>query len=127
MFDDMYYGMVELFRETGITAPNATLIKLSGGEYDPSIGEVVSTPQEIAVQAIVMDLTLRSNGLADKAGTLISAGDKEAHILPNHDMPFNIVPDDILVVAGTSYKVATVKETNPTGNYPILFSVYLRR
>jgi hypothetical protein len=82
---------------------------------------------EIDVEAILMDLTLQSNGLSTKYQTLVEAGDKEAFVRPNKVTPFTIAPADRLLIGGVEYKVVTMKEVNPTTTDAILYSLYLRR
>lgn len=128
--NDLDYAVMEFMRENPLTA---TYHKASRGEYDPTTGEVPSTVVEIPVQAILMDLTLQSNGLSTKYETLIEAGDKELYVRPPHKTdPLNpqldIVPaDDRVEVDGVIYKIVTFKEVNPTGADALLYSLYIRR
>lgn len=127
MFEDFDTSLVGLFSDFGVTSANAVLVQASQSDYDPSVGSVVATTAEIPVRALLVDLTLQSNGLSLKYGTQIIAGDKEAYVLPNSDTPFTINPNDKLRIAGIEYKVVTLKEFNTTGLNPIAFSLYLRR
>lgn len=124
MLDDFHNTVLEFMRDYGTTAK---LIKEVVGEYDPSLGDSPVTVTEIDVQAILMDLTLQSNGLSTKYQKLVEAGDKEAYIRPNKDTPFTIGPEDRLRVGGVEYKVVTMKEINPTTTDVVLFTLYLRR
>lgn len=128
MFSDFEESTAELFKDFGVTANNAVLVKASQSDYDPAVGSVVETTVEIGVRAILLDLTLQSNGLSLKYGTQIIAGDKEAYVLPNIAAPFTITPNDIFRMAGNAYKVVTFKEVlNPANQTVIVYSLYLRR
>jgi hypothetical protein len=110
----------------------AQYISISEGTYNPSTGSTSPTSTTIPVDAILMDLTLKSNGLSVKYDTLVQAGDKEAYVRPPQTdvVPTNLVVNpasDRIVIAGVEYKIVTFKELNPTGTAPILFSLYLRR
>ena len=110
-----------------------TLTQETEGEYNPSTGEVNSTTVEIPIRGILMDLTLQSNGLSVKYGTLVEAGDKELYMQPPHKTngyptPVVISPAaDRIEFGGIVYKIVTSKELNPTGTNPVLISLYLRR
>lgn len=128
--DDFDQTVLEFVTEMG--GP-ATLVSTVEGDYNPSTGTVGATSTSIAVQGILMDLTLQSNGLSAKYGTLIQAGDKEFLMRPPHKTDPTISPVEIspvsdrLVVGSTTYKIVTMKELNPTGSDPVLISLYLRR
>lgn len=124
MFDDFHSTVLEFMRES---AAIGKLVKDAEGEYDPATGTVMGARVEIDVQAILMDLTLQSNGLSAKYNTLIEAGDKEAYVRPNREVPFTIDPSDRLRIGSVEYKIVTMKEINPNGAEPILYTLYLRR
>jgi hypothetical protein len=127
---DFDLAVLEFVTESGLTA---TLVQTVEGEYDPSTGSVDTTENLTSVQGILMDLTLQSNGLSVKYGTLVEAGDKEFLMRPPHKT--NNLPDpvaiqpasDRITIAGTTYKIVTLKELNPTATDPVLVSLYLRR
>lgn len=111
----------------------ATYISQTDGVYNPTTGTVSSTTTEIPVEAILLDLTLSSNGLSTRHGTTVIAGDKQLVVRPpNKSDPLapplviNTATDRVRV-HGQDYKVHTFKEINPTGNDPIIFDLYLRR
>jgi hypothetical protein len=85
------------------------------------------------VEAILMDLTLSSNGLSTRFGTLVIHGDKQLLVRPPHkadpDSPMLTIntATDRVVVNGIEYKLVTFKEINPTGADPILYDLYIRR
>jgi hypothetical protein len=127
MLDDFIETAAEMMSEFGATALYTKTIQ---GVYDPSTG-LVGAPVviEAPVRAIVMDLTLQSNGYSVKFGTQIQAGDKEIYVEPTNQLRLlGIDPaTDSIKVGGVTYKVVTSKETNPTGTYPIMFYLYARR
>ena len=127
---DMDETLLEFIREY---PGEATLIRQTTGAYSPATGEVVTTLEEIPVEAILMDLTLQSNGLSTKYGTLVEAGDKELYMRPPHKTNPAIVPVEIhpatdkIRMAGVVYQIVTFKELNPTGADSVLITLYLRR
>lgn len=123
-FNDFHQAIVEFMRESGKLV---TLKKTVEGEYDPALGTIPMTEVEIPVKALMMDLTLQSNGLSVKYNTAIEAGDKEIYVQPNRDTPFTIQTDDRILFGSIEYKVVTMKEINPTGDDPIVFMLYCRR
>jgi hypothetical protein len=128
--NDFDLTVLEFIKESGATA---TLIQTVDGEYDPVQTSVAQTVTNITVEGILMDLTLRSNGLSVKYNTMIEAGDKEFLMRPPHktngwDIPVVISSaSDRINIAGHLYQIVTLKELNPTGADPILVSLYLRR
>lgn len=128
--DDLDLALLEFIKEY---PASTTLIREATGEYDPATGRADTITDEIPVQAILMDLTLQSNGLSVKYNTLIEAGDKELYMRPPHKTqgsptPFEINPvSDKILVGGILYKIVTYKELNPTGADPVLVTLYLRR
>lgn len=128
--DDFDRTVLEFVQESGTYAK---LVQTPQGVYNPATGSTDAFPVEVTVRGILMDLTLQSNGLSAKYGTLVEAGDKEFLMQPPHktngwESPVVIVPAaDRLTVAGITYKIVTLKELNPTGVDPILVSLYLRR
>lgn len=122
--------VLEFVKEMG---SSATLIQTEEGEYNPSTGLVGASTVSVPVEGILMDLTLQSNGLSVKYGTLVEAGDKEFLMRPPHktngyDAVVEIQPSsDRLLVGNITYKIVTLKELNPTGSDPVLVTLYLRR
>lgn len=127
---DLDLAVIEFMNESPLTA---VYIQKMVGEYDPATGEAAETVVEVPVRAILMDLTLQSNGLSTKYGTLVEAGDKELYIQPPNKNNPQSAPlavqagSDRVRVGSIEYKVITFKELNPTGEDPILFSLYIRR
>lgn len=127
---DLDLALLEFIKESGTSA---ILLKQSEGAYDPALGEVSTTVVEIPVQAILMDLTLQSNGLSVKYGTQVETGDKELYMRPPHKTntalaPVEINPNSDKIKVGTTvYKIVTLKELNPSASDVILYTLYLRR
>lgn len=127
--DELDRAVYELMGEFGTLV---TYISHTEGEYDTSTGTSPTIETNYTVEGIVMDLTLASNGLSTKYGTLVEAGDKELFIRPPKTVAgldaLTVSPaSDFVVVAGTKYKIVTFKEVNPTGDAAILFTLYIRR
>lgn len=125
--DDFAATAFELVAALG---SEATYTSVAQGEYDPATGvSIVETTQ--TVKAVLLDLTLQSNGLSLKYGTEILAGDKEAYVIPpqrHGGSPISVTPmADKLTMAGVEYTVVTFKEVNPTGADPYVYFIYLRR
>lgn len=125
MFEDFDLAVLELMNEFGTTGQ---YVRVRTGDYNPATGTAQTTTIEATVQLIVMDLTLQSNGNSVKYGTKIEAGDKEIYIRPTEQMKLlGIDPaTDSVRVGDVTYKVVTHKEVNPTGNHPIVYSLYVR-
>lgn len=130
IIDDFHKVVLEFMREYSLIA---TYVSQTDGAYDPSTGAVSSTKTEIEVEAILLDLTLSSNGLSTRHGQTIVAGDKQLVVRPPNQtdplaspLVINTATDRV-IVNGQDYKVVTFKEINPTGTEPILFDLYLRR
>jgi hypothetical protein len=128
--EDFDHTVLEFIREYGFTAQ---YIKQADGEYDPATGTVSSVITQVPVEAILMDLTLNSNGLSTRFNTLVVAGDKQLIVRPPNKtdpaapaLSINTATDRVLV-NGIEYKLVTFKEVNPTGADPVLFDLYIRR
>lgn len=120
---DLEAAAYELVTEFG--AP-AVYSSSASREYVPG-GDVSVTKVDSPVTAVLLDLTLQSNGLSLKYGTEILTGDKEAYMLPPAN-PIKINPgSDKLTFAGIQYTVVTFKEINPSGTKPYVYMLYLRR
>lgn len=128
--NDFDATVLEFIKEEGASA---TLIQRTEGAYNPSTGTVGTTDTLIPCEGILMDLTLKSNGLSTKYGTLVEAGDKEFLLRPPHKTngfpsPVVISPaSDRLKVGSITYQIVTLKELNPTAADPVLVFLYLRR
>ena len=109
----------------------ATYTSNTPGTYSPLTGANANVSFIQPVRAVLMDLTLQSNGLSLKYGTQIQAGDKEAYVLPPHKMGGTMIAPspgmDTIDIGGVRYSIVTFKELNPTGLDPIVYFLYLRR
>lgn len=126
-FDDV---VVEFMRDYPMLA---TYVQQTDGVYNPTTGSMSSTTVQTEVDAILLDLTLSSNGLSTRHGTTVIAGDKQLVVRPPNKkdplapaLVINTATDRV-IVNGIPYKVVTFKEINPTGDNPILFDLYIRR
>lgn len=128
-FTDFDEALSEFFDEFGF---EATYLKYENS-YSSTTLKNTQTVTEIPVEAILLDLTLQSNGLSTKFGTLVMAGDKELYIRPpNKTDPsaaaLTIDPaNDRVKVNGVTYKIVTMKEINTTATEPLVFDLYIRR
>ena len=111
---------------------SATLIFQGSGTYDVATSSYLTTETEMTVRAIMMDLTLQSNGLQTMNGTLIEAGDKRLYLQPaNKSDPNMVMPiihpnKDKIRMGGVVYKIITVKDYNPTTSNSVLLELYVR-
>lgn len=127
VFDEV---VLEFVRELG--AP-AQYVSVKPNTYSPTSATATNTTTVFDVKAILLDLTLQSNGYSTKFGTLIQAGDKNLLVQPPHKIAggtplLEINPaTDKIVFAGITYSIVTYKEINPAGNDPLLFDLYVRR
>lgn len=133
---DFFSVVKELIKELGGTA---TYITPSGeNTYDPATGSVTTTMSEIQMEGILMDLTLQSNGLGTRLGSMVEQGDKVFYARPSDSVTPALMPqgsllvntaNDKVVVGGITYQVITIKTVDPnaTGTNPVLFELYLRR
>lgn len=128
-FTDFDNALSEFFEEFGF---EATYLKHEDS-YSSTTLKSTQTVIEIPIEAILLDLTLQSNGLSTKFGTLVLAGDKELYVRPtNKSDPIRpsltIDPSkDRVKVNGVEYKIVTMKEINPTATEPLVFDLYIRR
>lgn len=122
--------VMEFMEDYPMTATYRTQVD---GAYDPATGTTSFTTVDTEVEAILLDLTLSSNGLSTRHGTMVVAGDKQLIVRPPEKTDPLATPivintaTDRVIVFGQDYKVVTYKEINPTGNDVILFDLYLRR
>lgn len=126
MFEDFDLTVLELMKEFGTWG---TYVRVKTGAYDPNTSTAATITIEAPVRLIIMDLTLQSNGDSVKYGTKIQAGDKEIYIQPTDQTDLLGVDPatDSVRVGAQVYKIVTFKEVNPTGNQPIVYSLYVRQ
>ena len=109
----------------------ALIIKITR-RYDPATGKTSDEREGINVLAILLDLPLRNNGLADTPNTLIQTGDKRCFIQPSDSslspsMPVIHPNSDKMMIAGREYKVITFKQVNPMAQTKaVLYELILR-
>lgn len=102
-------------------------------DYDYATSENVLVEVATPVSCILLDFERTNNGLSSKFGQLVIAGDKELYMLPTQKrdpLATPIVPNttsDKIIVAGITYKIQMMKESNPTGAAPLLYNFMLRR
>lgn len=104
----------------------ATYTQVVPGVYDPATGTGTTSTTNKSVTAVVLDLTLQSNGYSTKYGTLIQQGDKEAYVIPP---PGGLVVNpatDTFTMNGKTWKVVTFKQINPNMNERMVYFLYLR-
>lgn len=127
-FDRM---VMEFMRDDPLTA---YIVKQSTtGTFDPTTGNLPTSEIEIPVQAIQLDLTLRTNGDGAVPYSLIRASDKLLFVRPPEktdifSMPLVINPAIDGVRIGTKvYTIVMLKEVNPSGSNVILYELYIRK
>jgi hypothetical protein len=118
----------ELIQEFGTIG---TYIKVTPGAYNPATATAGQTTASQPVNCVLLDYTLKRDGVAAKAGTDIIHADKQAYVIPPQKTGGTAVtPDplnDKLEVGGVKFSIVGVQEINPTGEDPILYTFYLRR
>jgi hypothetical protein len=130
MNEDFHQVVLEFMEEYPMTVE---YVQQSDSSYDPSTGDVNFTATVLELRGIVLDLTLQSNGLGLRPGTLIEAGDRQLFVYPPNKNDPDADPlvvdiaNDRVRIEGIEYKIVTFKEYNPTGNDTIVFDFYIRR
>ena len=110
----------------------ATLSIIGDYVYDPSVGDAVAPKTDYTVKAIILDLTLRSNGLTVADGKVIQSVDKQCLIQPlNKATPPVAMPNinpakDKFTMGGTTYQILSVKQIKPDAQNLVLYELYLR-
>ena len=110
----------------------ATLTTKSTGTYNVETGDYAYSTVNTQVEAILLDLILRSNGLATVSGTLVEQGDKRIFVRPvNKQYPLQLMPNisptsDTITMAGKTWKIINVKSVNPSGTNAILFELIVK-
>lgn len=101
--------------------------------YDPNTGALAgATITNYPCNAIFLDYTLQRYGLMDQQGTLIQAGDKQCFLQPinkadsTKTMPTIQPNKDRISIAGKLYKIASLKQVNPTYANNILYELHLK-
>lgn len=105
-----------------------------GESYDPSTSENTVTYQEYPVNVMVFDYVRKNEGEGTQGNTLIKTGDKQVYVQPPQKtevgiaMPHLNPNRDLLLLAGKTYKIVTVKQLNPSlaQESCILYELYIR-
>lgn len=111
----------------------AYYISVISGEYDPSTGTSPTTTIMTPVQALLLDLTKTTNGLSVKFGTEVVEGDKELFVRPPEKTDIYASPlvintaADRIKIGNVEYKIANMKEVNPSAANVILYDFHIRR
>ena len=122
--------VAEFMNEMGGTA--TLVVQDPNGLYDPTTSTYTATTTLYTVKAILLDLTLRSNGLTTQPNTLIETGDKRCLIQPLNKtttgliMPVLKPNKDKIIMGGVTYKIVTLKNYNPSAVNSILIDTILR-
>jgi hypothetical protein len=135
-FSDLIGTVDAMIVDFGLDA--MLVAQVDTGEYDPATATNTVVITEIPIRAILMELTLQSNGQGTRDKTLIMDGDKVLYTRPSGAaiaalMPNGVITvdstDDRVIAGGVKYKVVTTKVVDPTGSgaNPIMFELYLRR
>ena len=86
-------------------------------DYDPTVGDATPTVTAVASKMIALDFALVSNGLRTYNNQLVEMEDKECYL--SHAAGFPRVPspagDYIVDAQGNKWRIAVVKQNNPTG------------
>lgn len=119
---------LELIEEFGTIG---TYIKVTPGTYNPATATMGHTTATQPVNCVLLDYTLKRDGVTDKDGRDISTANKQAYVIPPQKTGGTAVtPDpsnDQLQIGGVTFSILGIQEINPTGADPILYTFYLRR
>lgn len=123
-------GCVEEFMED-FGGP-ATVVIRGPQKKDPVTGDLIYTTTDYPVKAILLDIMKTLSGVGTVSATTIQNGDKVCFIQPpekvgNPALPKLDPAKDTVIMGGITYKVVTVKETNPSTDNLVMLEVYLRR
>lgn len=111
------------------TGVDATLIcPATGTEYDPDTSTYVGTEVEYPVRVIVLDFALISNGLLTDKGTLVTSSDKQVYMdmtqSDGSQPPIKLEANGFRLKVGTTiYRIAVVKEYNPSTQHTIMYDL----
>lgn len=98
-------------------------------DYDPTVGDTTPTITSVASNAIFLDLGLISNGMMTKAGTLVEMEDKECYLSHAAGFPRTPSPtgDYIVDANGDKWRIAVVKQNNPSGSLEIMYKLLCKK
>lgn len=104
---------------------DGTMLKISGGVYDPITSTMSSAESEYPIRAMLFDYVPRLDGSGLEKSSLIRNGDKQLFIKPDEGMPAP-EPHDKITFGGITYSVIVVKALDPSGSQPIYYELFLR-
>lgn len=104
----------------------ATYTQVVEGTYNTDTGTSTTSVVNKTVTAVVLDLTLQSNGYSTKYGTLVQQGDKEAYVIPPQGGIVVNPATDTFTMNSKTWKVVTFKQINPNMNERMVYFLYLR-
>lgn len=125
--------LVSSFMDDFSTVATLIIQDDSSAVYDPatgSLGGAVIT--NYSVNAIFLDYSLQRYGQQDQQGTLIQSGDKQCFLQPisksNPTITSPVIQPnkDRISVAGKVYKIASLKQVNPTMQNSIVYELHLK-
>lgn len=112
----------------------ATVIVRGSQKKDPVTGNIVYEETPYTVRAILLDIMKTLSGTGTVNGTTIQQGDKVLFVEPPEKkypgadpLPKLDPTKDTVVMGNITYKVVTVKETNPSADNLVMLEIYLRR
>ena len=142
--DDFRRGAMELIRELG--GPVTYVHSVTNNPHDPDAPQGTYNPEtgeyepaaviEFPLTGVLIDLTLKRDGMGVKPGTMIQDSDKVCHVVPSPMMIESLGPEglfteniagDYLKVGPVTYRVYNIKSTDPRGTGAIVYELYLRR
>lgn len=131
--NDMDFAVADFMADFGVVG-NLVVQDDSTAVYDPNVGALTgATIVKYPCNMIFLDYTLQRYGLQDQQGTLIEAGDKQLMLQPiNKADPTKTMPkihpnkDRIESPDGSVYKIASLKQVNPTMQNNILYELHLK-
>lgn len=127
-FDDVVANMMQ---EYGTTAH---IVVTTAEEYSPDTSENETKEVEYRVRAMFFDYIDKMAGKGTERNSLIQSGDKQVYIQPPHKtsagipLPHIDTNKDRLKVNGTTYKIVTIKQYNPSMSRAgcVLYEAYIR-
>lgn len=130
LLEDFDSVIADMMQDFGTTA---TLQIYADAVYNPATADASPAKTDYVVNAILLDYPMIKNGLNTEFGTLIQTGDKQVFVQPrnkvsdNYTMP-KITPNkDKILIGSELWKIATVKNVNPTNQNSILFELNVRK
>lgn len=142
--DDFRRAAMDLIRELG--GPVTYIHSITNNPYDPNAPQGTYDPEtgnyvpaavlEFHLTGVLIDLSLKRDGMQVKTETMIQDGDKVLYIVPTQYMLEKLTPEglyleniasDRVKVGAVVYRVYNIKTTDPAGTGGIVYELYLRR